>query len=64
MNKLNAYIELVGYRPLADKLGVTVGLISHWRTGRRIPSPVMARKIEEVSGKMLKREDIRPDIFG
>lgn len=64
MNKLHAYIDLIGYQLLAERLGVTTGLISHWRCGRRIPGPIMARRIEKVSKKMVKREDIRPDIFG
>jgi len=64
MEKLLEYIDEIGGAVLAGKLGVSRGLVSHWRRGRKVPTPIMAKRLEEVSGGQITRVDIRPDVFG
>lgn len=44
---LNDYIKEVGRAKAAEVFGVTPGAIGHWVTGRRNPSPQIARSIVE-----------------
>ena len=46
---------------LADKLKTSPGYLHDIETGRRKPSPVLAVRIEHVTG--IPRSDIRPDVF-
>lgn len=48
----------------ARRLGCTPGLVWQWINGIRPISPIMARKIEDASGGIVRREILRPDIFG
>lgn len=47
--KLTDYIELIGRQKAARLFGVTDQAISHWMTGRRLPSTDVARIIVERS---------------
>jgi DNA-binding transcriptional regulator YdaS (Cro superfamily) len=49
-----------GPAELARKLGVTVQAISNWR---RCP-PTRALAVEHASGGIVKRHQLRPDVFG
>ena len=49
---------------LARKLGISKTWFSLIVTGRRLPSPELARDIELHTGRKVKRAELRPDIFG
>lgn len=64
MIKLLKYIDEIGVNELAGQLGVTRAAVAHWQSGIRRPSPTMAYRIEMLTRKKIRRQDIRPDIFG
>lgn len=47
---------------LAEKLGISRTWMSQILSGRRLPSPSLANQIEQLTG--VKRETLRPDLFG
>lgn len=49
---------------LADKVGVTQGMVSGWLHGRYPISWVHAKAIEEATNGSVTRYQLRPDIFG
>jgi len=49
---------------LSRKLGITKTWMSLIISGRKLPSPDLAREIESSTGGKVKRADLRPDIFG
>jgi len=49
---------------LARTLGISKTWFSLIVTGRRLPSPELARDIELHTGRKVKRAELRPDIFG
>jgi DNA-binding transcriptional regulator YdaS (Cro superfamily) len=51
-------------RELAEKLGVSQGLISQWLTGRARPTPEMTPLIEHVTKGQLTREHLFPEMYG
>lgn len=61
--------QLIAYRSankltqqaLAERLKTSPGYLHDIETGRRKPSPVLAVRIEHVTG--IPRSDIRPDVF-
>ncbi|MBB1074500.1 helix-turn-helix domain-containing protein [Rhodoferax sp. 4810] len=56
-------IDRIGVVELSKRLGCTKQCVSHWRTGRnRIPAEY-AVKIEEVSLGIIKRYELRPDLW-
>ena len=48
---------------LADLLGVSQGLVSHWEIRRLRVSPKMAKHIETITRRELTRPMLRPDLF-
>ena len=62
---LKAYRARLGLNQgeLADLLGVSQGLISHWETRRLRVSPEMAKQIETITQGQLTRPILRPDLF-
>jgi DNA-binding transcriptional regulator YdaS (Cro superfamily) len=48
----------------ARTLGISKTWFSLIVTGRKLPSPELARDIELLSGRKVKRAELRPDIFG
>ena len=61
---LSDYITEVTGKRLAEQLGCSDKLVSHWRTGRQRPSPKFARRLEALSNGRVKAADLRPDIYG
>ena len=49
---------------LARRLGISKTWFSMIVTGRKLPSPELARDIELLTGRKVKRAELRPDIFG
>jgi len=49
---------------MAADLGISKTWLSILISGRKLPSPEMARDIEAYTGGRVKRVDLRPDIFG
>jgi DNA-binding transcriptional regulator YdaS (Cro superfamily) len=49
---------------MAEYLGITTTWLALLIAGRRKASPVLARKIEEATGGLVSREELRPDIWG
>lgn len=64
VSALNRAIEHCGSATkLAQKIGVTLMSVSHWRSGRNAITPERAKQIEDATGGLVKRHELRPDIF-
>lgn len=64
-NPVAAAIEAVGgQRELAEAVGVHRSLVSQWATGRRPVAAKHAIPIETVTGGVVTRHDLRPEVFG
>ena len=48
---------------LANRLDIRQQSVAGWFAAGRIP-PERCRQIEEITGGEIKREELRPDIFG
>lgn len=48
---------------LAELVGVSQGMVSHWLTGRKAITPERAKQIEHATGGAVRRHELRPDIF-
>jgi DNA-binding transcriptional regulator YdaS (Cro superfamily) len=65
-NALSRAIDIAGgQKPLADLLGTTQSQVWYWlnRSKRGVPGE-FASKVEIVTGGVVTRHDLRPDIFG
>ncbi len=51
-----------GQKKLAQALGVTEGMVSHWLHGRNQVTLERAILIERLTGGAVRREQLRPDI--
>jgi DNA-binding transcriptional regulator YdaS (Cro superfamily) len=49
---------------LAKQLEISVTWLSLVRVGKKLPSAKLAVKIEKATLMVVKRSDLRPDIFG
>ena len=49
---------------IAKALGISQPAVGYWIKGGFKPSPINAVKIEEVTNGLVRREHIRPDVFG
>jgi DNA-binding transcriptional regulator YdaS (Cro superfamily) len=49
---------------LARDLGISKTWMSLLTSGRTVPSPELAHSIERHTNGQVKREDLRPDVFG
>lgn len=49
---------------LARRLGVSPGLVSQWVTGRTSVTAERAIEIERATDGAVRKEDLRPDIWG
>lgn len=52
-----------GQSALAKQLGISQAMVSHWLTGRKAITPERAKQIEDATGGLVKRHELRPDIF-
>lgn len=63
MNAIDKAVELAGGRTkLAELIGVTPQFIWQMQRGIRPIPAALCRRIEAATG--VKREDLRPDVFG
>lgn len=64
--ELADYLEENGLsqEAFAKSVDVTQGAVSQWLTGATKISPEIAKKVERVTAGKVRREDLRPDIFG
>lgn len=64
VSALNKAIEHCGSATkLAQKIGVTLMSVSHWRAGRNAISAERAKQIELATNGAVTRHELRPDIF-
>jgi|APGre2960657373_1045057.scaffolds.fasta_scaffold06324_9 DNA-binding transcriptional regulator YdaS (Cro superfamily) len=49
---------------LAKQLDISVTWLSLIRVGKKVPSAKLARQIEKATLMVVKRSDLRPDLFG
>jgi DNA-binding transcriptional regulator YdaS (Cro superfamily) len=49
---------------LASRVGVSQGFISQLARGARPIPPALCRRIEEATGGVVTRQELRPDVFG
>ena len=47
----------------ASLINVSQGLIHSWESERRLPSPRLAKVIEEKTSGSIKRAEMRPDLW-
>ena len=48
---------------MADRLGVSQGMVSHWLRGRKNITAEKARDIEIATNGAVRRHELRPDVF-
>ena len=58
---IKTYLEKNTQKSLADKLGVTQGLISQWMLGTTPIPPAQCIKIERVTNGLVTRQELRED---
>ena len=46
---------------LARELGVADATVSNWRSGKKFPSAARCVRIEQITGRAVRRSDLRPD---
>jgi DNA-binding transcriptional regulator YdaS (Cro superfamily) len=61
---LHDYLTTTTQQELADRLGVTQGIISQWVLGRVPVPPERAAAIERATQGEVTRVELRPDVFG
>ncbi len=61
---LKRYIMLHSQALLAKDLGVDRSLVSQWLSGKTRITAERAVQIERTTNGAIRREDLRPDIFG
>jgi DNA-binding transcriptional regulator YdaS (Cro superfamily) len=49
---------------MAEHLGISIEWMSKLINLKRQPSPVLAKAIEDATGGLVNRKDLRPDLFG
>jgi len=49
---------------MARHLGITAEWMSKLIAHKAVPSPVLARALEDATGGLVTRKDLRPDLFG
>jgi DNA-binding transcriptional regulator YdaS (Cro superfamily) len=49
---------------MALHLGISAEWMSKLITRKKKPSPLLARALEEATGGLVTRKDLRPDLFG
>lgn len=65
MNAISRAVEAVeGQAALAKVLGVTPQQVNQWVLGTRPVPPGRCRAIEDATGGVVTRYDLRPDVFG
>lgn len=65
MKPIELAIKAVGTQQnLATALGLSQGAVAQWVTGRRPIPPRQCIPIEEATGGVVSRHDLRPDVFG
>lgn len=62
---LSTYMRTCGLSQaaMADKIGVSQGMVSHWIGGRKQITPEKAKAIEAATHGAVQRHELRPDIF-
>jgi DNA-binding transcriptional regulator YdaS (Cro superfamily) len=53
----------VSQSDLADRVGVSQGMVSHWLGGRKGITAERARDIEIATNGVVQRHELRPDVF-
>ncbi len=61
---LNAFVAEHGQTGAAEILGVSQGLVWQWLNGKTRVTAERAIDIEEKSGGVVTRYELRPEIFG
>lgn len=63
MDTVKEVIDRVGVTKLAQLLGCSKQLVSHWRVGRLRVTAERAMEVESVTGGLIRKEDLRPDLW-
>lgn len=65
MSPIERAVDAVGGQSrLAELLGVSASFVSQWVAGARPIPATRCRAIEEATGGVVSRSDLRPDVFG
>lgn len=59
--KLNDYFATHSQKRFAKELGVSVGLVWQWVNGRTAITPARAVQIEQATGGLVTRQELRED---
>jgi len=63
MDKLKIYLDQQKPGPLARKLGVSLQALRNWKQGINYPSPANAMLLDEVSGGLVSKSELYPDLW-
>lgn len=63
MDALRKFLEANSQQLLADALGCSQSLVSHWVNGRKTITAERAKQIEEATLGTILRHELRPDLF-
>lgn len=61
---LKDYLKTTTQAKLAQELGITQSMVSHYVTNRYPVPPETAKAIEKITNGAVTRSELRPDIFG
>lgn len=61
---LKTYLEGCSQSDLAERLGVTQGAVWQWVNGKTRITAERAIEIDLVTGGVVSRHELRPDVFG
>lgn len=61
---LKTYLEGCSQSDLAERLGVTQGAVWQWVHGKTRITAERAIEIDLVTGGVVSRHELRPDVFG
>ena len=62
LESINKAIELAGgMTAFSLKMHISYQTVMNWKHGRRVPSPLYCSKIEKITERAIKKEEILPD---
>jgi DNA-binding transcriptional regulator YdaS (Cro superfamily) len=56
--RISEYLKIKNAYEFADEIGVSAASVSYYRSGRMMPSPVIAKRIIEATGGQVSYEDL------
>lgn len=64
LNEFFYDLHIGAKKEMCESIGITQTWLSMILNGSKLPSPQLSLKIEKYTENKVKREELRPDIFG